>query len=275
MRMYRGFVLDMDGVIVRGGRAVPGAAAAIRRLRSLGELVFLTNNSTRAPKEVAVRLTGLGIQVREEEILTSSWIAATLLQRFAGSVSVFVLGEPGLEAELVRLGHRLADPDEAEWVVVGMDRGITYDRLASALKALGNGASLLATNTDPTFPGDGGESPGAGAMVGALRGMGYVPDAVAGKPERVAFDLALDRLGMERSDVLAVGDRLETDIVGAANADMDSALVLTGVTSEAMLERAEVHPTWVCASLEALAVDIEQDRPTRQDVRRAGGNGPV
>ena len=262
MRSYRGFVLDMDGVVVRGGRIVAGAAAAIRRLRALGDLVFLTNNSTRPANEVAARLTGLGIPVREEEIVTSSWIAGTLLQRLAGSVDLFVLGEPGLEAELVRLGHRLTDPDQAEWVVVGMDRGVTYDRLASALRALENGASLLATNTDPTFPGSGGASPGAGAMVGALQGMGYGPDAVAGKPERAAFDLALDRLGIGRHHVLAVGDRLETDILGAANAEMDSALVLTGVTSVAMLEHARVRPTWVCRSLETLAGDVEQARST-------------
>lgn len=252
---YAGFVLDIDGVVVRGGEALPGAASAIARLRSVGKIVFLTNNSTRPAGVVAERLRRLGVDVREEEIVTSSWIAGTLLYRLAGSAAVLVVGEPGLGAELIRTGHRLSNSSDAEWVVVGMDRELTYDCLASALRALRNGASLLATNMDPTFPGERGELPGAGAMVGALRGMGYEPRAVAGKPERIALDHALERLEVPRSDVLVIGDRLETDILGATNAEMDSALVLTGVTSEEMLAGGDVHPTWVCASLEALSMD--------------------
>lgn len=252
---YAGFVLDIDGVVVRGGRPLPGAPAAVESLRSLGKVVFLTNNSTRPARVVAEHLTELGVSAAESEIVTSSWIAGTYLLGRDGPSRVLVIGEAGLETELVRIGHRLADPEEAEWVVVGMDRWITYDRLASALRALQNGASLLATNTDPTFPGQHGELPGAGAMVGALRGMGYPPTIVVGKPERIAFDLALARLKMARSDVLVIGDRLETDIRGAANAKMDSALVLTGVTSEAMLPGSDVRPTWVYSSLERLAID--------------------
>ncbi|MBN1858390.1 HAD-IIA family hydrolase [Candidatus Bipolaricaulota bacterium] len=265
---YRGFVLDIDGVIVRGGRLLPGALAATRRLRSLGKLVFLTNNSTKPAKAVAGRLTELGIPVLEEEVVTSSWIAGTYLHSCGGPSAVWVIGEPGLEEELTRIGHHLADPDEAEWVVAGMDRGISYDRLTSALRALRNGALLLATNTDPTFPGEHGESPGAGATIGALAGMGYRPNRIAGKPERMAFDLALERLGMKRSEVLVIGDRLETDIRGAANAEMDSSLVLTGVTTTAMLSETSVRPTWVCSSLETLSMDQARSGALeREDVR--------
>ncbi len=271
MELYQGFVLDIDGVVVRGGRLLPGAPEAIARLRALGRIAFLTNNSTRPASEVAQRLTTLGVEVTEDEILTSSWIAGTLLRRLDGQAAVFVLGEAGLEVELTRAGHRLTDPDEAKWVVAGMDRGITYDRLASALKALRNGASFLATNTDPTFPSEQGESPGAGATIGALGGMGFMPDRIAGKPERIAFDLALERLGVPRSDVLVIGDRLETDILGAENAEIDSALVLSGVTSEETLGRATVHPTWVYPSLEALTIDIDRERSAACDRSRTSG----
>jgi HAD superfamily hydrolase (TIGR01450 family) len=163
-------------------------------------------------------------------------------------------------------GHRLAArPEDATWVVAGIDRDVTYAKLAQALRALVGGARILATNEDATFPTADGLVPGAGAIVGALRGMGFAAQHVVGKPSPVAFEVALDLLGLPANRVLMIGDRLDTDIAGAQAAGLDSALVLSGVDSLRDIARSGVHPTWIAASFADLcAGKVEPATPKRQ-----------
>lgn len=248
--MYQAFLVDMDGVLTHGSSALPGAADALRRIQAQGRVVLLTNNSTRSRREVSRYLSSLAFDVTALDVLPTSTLAARHLRDHAGATTVWVVGEEGLREELGIAGHTVADrPGHAEWVVVGMDRGLDYEKLRLALQALLGGARLLATNEDATYPTDDGVVPGAGAVVGALRGMGYVPEAVVGKPSRYAFEIALAQLAVPAERVLMIGDRLETDIAGACAAGLDSALVLTGVSAASDLARARVRPTWVAASL--------------------------
>ncbi len=252
---YRLFLLDIDGVLVRDGHVIPGAVEGVKRLQEIGKTLFLTNNSTRSRAQVTKRLAAIGFTIDPDMIITSAYLAGRYLADRYGSVRIWPLGEEGLEAELTQAGHASVSSEQAEWVVAGMDRRLNYDKLAQALRALMRGASLLATNTDPTFPTPRGVEPGAGAVIGALAGMGFSPKTIVGKPAKFGFEIALLKAGSTPQEALMVGDRLETDIFGAAQAGIDSALVLTGVTSQEVGPDHEYHPQIIADSLHALATD--------------------
>jgi HAD superfamily hydrolase (TIGR01450 family) len=259
---YGAFLVDVDGVLTRGRDALPGAVEAFAALQDLGRALVLTNNSTRSRTELAEHLGTLGFAVSSDDVLGSAFLAARYLARHYGPVSVWVLGEDGVRDEMLLSGHRLAArPEGATWVVAGMDRDVTYAKLSQALRALVGGARILATNEDATFPTASGLVPGAGAIVGALRGMGFAAEHVVGKPSPAAFEVALDTLGLPANRVLMIGDRLDTDIAGAKAAGLDSALVLSGVDSLDDIARGGVHPTWIAASFADLcAGKVEPSR---------------
>lgn len=250
LRRYAAFLVDVDGVLTHGKDVLDGAVDALARLRAVGRPLVVTNNSTRTRDELAAHLTELGFAVDVRDVVGSAFLAARYLTRHAGRVRAWVLGEGGIRKELCAAGHDVVEqPEDAEWVVVGIDRELTYAKLSLALRALVAGARILATNEDATFPTPTGVVPGAGALVGALRGMGFPPACVVGKPSPAAFEVALDVLGTPADRVLMIGDRLDTDILGAARWGLDSALVLSGVSSVEKLEGAEARPTWVAQSL--------------------------
>lgn len=252
LNQYKAFLLDIDGVLVHDGEPIPGAAAAVERLQRSGPVLLFTNNSTRTRDTIAARLQRSGFPVEPEMVMTSAQIAACYLHETVGLCNLWPLGEEGLTAELCLAGHWLASPGEAAWVVVGMDRQITYAKLADALCALHTGARLLATNNDATFPSPSGLQPGAGAIVGALAGMGYPPDVIVGKPSPIAYRIALDKIGHSPEEILMIGDRLETDILGANCAGTDSALLLSGVSSRADITKLGIIPTLIAPDLAAL-----------------------
>ncbi len=235
LRSYRAFLLDVDGVLLRGGDVIPGAIAGVTRLQQRQKVLLLSNNSTRSREQVAHRLQNAGFPIEKGDIVTSAFIASQYLREHYGPVRVWTLGEEGLDLELLAAGHELVPPGEADWVVAGMDRNLNYARLAQGLRALLAGARLLATNEDATFPTPEGPQPGAGAVIGAFKGMGFSPHAVVGKPSKIAFQIALERAECKPEEALMIGDRLETDILGALEAGVDSALVLTGVTTDEMV----------------------------------------
>ncbi len=263
LRRYRGFILDIDGVLVRGRTVLPGAASALEELRAAGPVVLLTNNSTRSRRGLADRLSKRGLPVRPEDVVPSSFVAARYLREEHGPVRFWYLGEEGIAAEMAEAGHALVAPQEAEWVVAGMDRELTYAKLAQALQALLSGARFLATNRDGTYPTEDGLVPGGGAVVGALEGMGFPPEVVVGKPSPVAFRVALEALGTAPRETLMIGDRLETDIVGAQDVGMDTAFLLSGISTREDLARTGIRPTWVAEDLAALARGEVVDRPRR------------
>ncbi|GAB4305349.1 MAG: HAD-IIA family hydrolase [Candidatus Bipolaricaulota bacterium] len=249
---YRGFLLDIDGVLMRGREPIPGATEALAALKGRGRVVLLTNNATRSRQGMAARLAEAGFAVAADEVVPSAYVAARFLRQRHGPVRFWALGEQGLVEEMTLAGHVPSSPTEAEWVVVGMDRGLTYDKLAQALRALRSGARFLATNRDTTYPTEDGPIPGAGAMVGALVGMGFQPELVMGKPFPEAYQVALEVAGVRPAEALMVGDRVETDIRGAQEVGMDTALVLSGVSTGEDIDRAGIRPTWIARDLASL-----------------------
>ena len=249
---YDCFLFDLDGVLYRGDRAVPLAAEAVARLRSAGgRVVFMTNNSSRTPERVAQTLAGLGIGASPSEIVSSALATADLLASRGGG-SAFVVGEEGIRTALSDAGVTVVDgqPERVDHVVVGWDRSADYAKLRTASLLVQRGAALVATNSDPSYPVPDGLWPGAGALLAVIvTTTGAVPEIV-GKPHAPLFEAALRRAGDGRP--LVVGDRLDTDIAGAAALGWDSLLVLTGVTGEADLAGTDVRPTYVAPDLSAL-----------------------
>ena len=250
---YRAFLLDIDGVLVRGGEPISGAAEAVEALKKRGQCLLLSNNSSRSRAGVVQRLEELGFTFEPDAVVPSSYVVARWLSETEGTASVWTIGEDGLQAELELAGHRIVSPGEAAWLVVGICWNFSYAMLTEALGFLLNGGRYIATNTDGTFPAPGGPRPGAGAVVGAIQGMGFQPYAVIGKPSPIAYRIALEQVDAPKNAVLMIGDRLETDTLGAQNAGIDSALVLTGISTREDIECQGIRPTWISEDLAALA----------------------
>jgi HAD superfamily hydrolase (TIGR01457 family) len=250
---YDTVLFDLDGVLYRGAEPVGGAPETIAALRSRGTRIgFVTNNSSRTPDAIARHLRALGIDARAEEIETSALATAALL-RGREVASAFVIGGEGLHEALRTAGIAPLErgAGRADAVVVGIDPSFTYADLVTGSRLVGEGAALIASNADATYPAaDGMTLPGAGAVVAALEVATGVTAEVVGKPNAMIFREALRRAGGRRP--LVVGDRLDSDIEGARRLGWDSALVLTGVSTEADVRRTGIAPTYVVDRLDRL-----------------------
>ncbi len=245
-------ICDLDGVVYRGSRAISGAAEALIELQQAGfNLLFCTNNSSRTPREVAEVIESVtGFRASPSQVLGSAMAAATLL---AGEKPLtYVMGGNGILAALAEVGVESTEAgDEAQAVVVGIDMALSYERLRQASQAAANGARLIATNDDPTYPAEDGFWPGAGSMVAAVETASGKKAEVAGKPHRPMRDLI--RSHLIPGPVWVVGDRPDTDLALAhAEAGWRSILVLTGVVARP--DGVIPAPDLVCDDL-AAAVD--------------------
>lgn len=247
-RAYDALICDLDGVVYTGPQACPGAAEGLRDARSAGlKILFLTNNASRTPASVAEHLVDLGIEADPSEVLTSSQVGAlhlSDLRRREGHqdprLSVLAVGGPGVADAVTEVGlvALLAKdvgsegPDAPVWAVLqGFGPDVAVRDLHEAAYAIHAGAHWIATNADATLPTLRGMAPGNGSLVAAVaHGTGATP-VVVGKPQPAAYDMALRRLALPADRVLAIGDRIDTDIQGAVAAGVPSALVLTGVST--------------------------------------------
>lgn len=249
---YDALLLDLDGTLYRGNDAVPGAVDA---LRGGSRLLYVTNNASRSPGDVASHLAELGFDASDSDVVTSSQAAARLLQdRLAPDDVVLVVGTEALADEVRAVGLRPTRDahDHPRAVVQGHSTETAWPILAEAVYAIGAGALWVAANTDTTLPTERGFAPGNGAMVAAVRAATGTEPLVAGKPAAPLLEDALQRCGSRNA--LVVGDRLDTDIAGANQVGLESLLVLTGVSTADDLFRAQPHerPTYVALSLDAL-----------------------
>lgn len=242
-------ICDLDGVVYRGREPVAGSAESLDRLCRAGwHVLFCTNNSSRTPEEVAARIRSIsGFKATPDQVVTSAAAAARLL---AGErPPTFVLGGEGVTQALLRGGIPVvSSAGEAEAVVVGLATDLTYEWLRQAANAVRNGARLIATNNDATYPAEDGFWPGAGAIVAAVEVASGVRAEVAGKPFAPMRDLLRELL--QPGPVWVVGDRPDTDLdMALAEPGWKSALVLTGVASSG--DGMEPSPDLVATDLEA------------------------
>ncbi len=249
---FKSLIIDMDGVIYRGDEAIVGANEFIALLQRGGvPFLFLTNNSTRTPGQHVTKLAKIGIAIEESDVLTSAQATALYMEKIARpEARVYAIGEEGLRAAL---GERYTIAEEgADFVVVGMDTGLTYEKLRVATLLIRGGAKFIATNPDKTLPTEEGLVPGNGAITAALEAATGMAPFVVGKPETAIFDLALARMGVGKEGVAVIGDRLETDILGGRRAGLSTILVLSGATSRQELENSSIKPDLVFENVRQL-----------------------
>jgi 4-nitrophenyl phosphatase len=226
------FLFDLDGVFYKGkeSRIKLGGTKLINKLRSQGRKFFiLTNNSTDTVRTISSNLQEFDIPVRTQEVLSSGLLTGEFVSKKYGRISYFLVGEPGLEKELGGFGLRRTNSAKASVVVVGLDRRLTYHKLDRASKAGWNGADIVATHSARVYMYKDGPAIATGPTVKALEYATGKKATVIGKPSPLMFELALQRAKVQASDAVMVGDQVETDILGARRAGMDSILVLTGV----------------------------------------------
>ncbi|MFN7209190.1 MAG: HAD-IIA family hydrolase [Aggregatilineales bacterium] len=228
----RACALDLDGVVWREHEKLPAVPEFFTFLRERGiPYAFITNNSTRTPAQYLERLEAFGIPAAPEQIITSSAVTAEVIaRRFPQGTPFYAIGSQNLIDLIAARGYPF-EPERAQIVVVGLDRSLTYEKLKIGGQRILAGAAFIATNADATFPLPNGEvAPGAGSLVSAVATMTTQQPYLIGKPAAPMFEAALRYFGVSAAQTLMIGDRLDTDILGAQNIGMKSALVLTGVS---------------------------------------------
>ena len=251
----RAIVCDLDGVVYRGPVAVPYAVEALLAVDV--PICYATNNASRSPAVVADQLRSLGLPVTESQVLTSAQAGAAAIAAEMPGARVLAIGGPGVALALEEVGlvvRRSADGVQA--VLQGYGPEVTAADLAETAYAIQAGARWVATNTDATLPSERGIAPGNGSLVAAVeRAVGREPDRVCGKPHPDLYEVAASRLGVTAGSILAIGDRLDTDIEGANRAGTPSLLVLTGVAASRDLEHTPERtlPTVVMTDLRGLS----------------------
>jgi HAD superfamily hydrolase (TIGR01450 family) len=270
MKAYEAVLLDLDGVVYRGQQVLPGARALVEWLDASGRRVlYLSNNSFATPAEVTAKLAGMGLPKPEGRVLTAGWAAAELLARRLPGGAVYALAVPSVAGMVAEAGLRLAwqggiDGPTPDAVLVGLDRTLTFDRLRRGLRAILAGAAFVAVNRDPRLPVEDGFEPGTGSIVAALEYASGREAEIVGKPAPGIVLEALRLLNVPRERALMVGDGLDLDVVAGHAAGVDTALVLTGLTTEVQAREAQGdrRPTYVFPDLPALLEAMrEQQAP--------------
>jgi 4-nitrophenyl phosphatase len=246
-------ILDMDGVLWRGLEPIGDLPFIFSRIASLGwQVAFATNNTTRTVSQYVEVLREFGVAVDPEQIVTSGVASGNYLKRkYDGGSEIFIIGEQALLDTLAAFGF---NPGEyaPKAVVVGLDRQLTFGRLAVASRFIRSGCEFIGTNPDPTLPTPDGLIPGTGSILAALRTSTGVEPTIIGKPYPELFRIALDRLGTTPEETLVIGDQIETDIAGGIAAGCLTALVLTGVTTAEVAAASQFNPTFIAANIESL-----------------------
>ncbi len=254
LRDLRYFIIDMDGVLWEGDRPLPGLVELFQTLRDRDlRFVLATNNASKTPDQYVSKLAQMGVAVALDEILTSAQAAALYLQQEArNGARVFAIGEDGVRQALAEAGFHLCGLYEvdAQYVVCGMDRGLSWDKLATATLNIRAGAKFIGANPDTTLPTERGVTHGNGAILAALQAATGVAPTIIGKPEPIMYQQAMRRLRADPARTAAIGDRLETDILGAVRAGIKSLLVLSGVTAREHLSGLDHQPTWVMQDIQ-------------------------
>jgi len=255
-------LIDMDGVLWRGDRPMPGLQRFFELLRKRGiGFVLVTNNASKTGEDYRSRLASYGVQTSPAEVLTSAQATAGYLaERSEPGTPVYIIGEEGLQNAMAARGFRLvADNDQPRYVVVGWDRHLTYDKLAQAAIYINAGAVFIGTNPDRTWPSERGLLPGAGAILAAVEAATASKPTIIGKPSPLMLEIAMRRMGAQPRSTAMLGDRLETDILGGQNAGAVTILVLSGVTKQEDLIRPCCEPDFVFDDIASLSHEWQSD----------------
>ena len=248
------YLIDMDGVLIKGNTIIPGADAFIDRLRSKGhKFLLLTNNPLLTPQDLSHRLQRNGLSITKDDIFTSAMATARFLHNQRPNGKAFAIGESGLMVALHEVGYILTD-FEPDYVVLGETNSYNFEQVTRAVRLVNDGAHFIATNPDATGPTDHGIVPATGAMAALIeKATGRAPFFI-GKPNPFMMRAALNHLGVHSEDTVMIGDRMDTDIVAGIQAGMGTILVLTGVTTREQIGSFPYQPQRVFNSVAEIEI---------------------
>lgn len=253
--MNHGVLIDMDGVIYRGNEIIPGADEFIAFLKAEQiPYLFVTNNSQRTRRDVAMKLQRMGIPAHEQDIFTCAIATARFLARQKPNGTAYVIGEGGLLNALHTNGYAIVDHDP-DFVVVGEGRSFNMEMIETAVRMIMNGSRLIATNLDPNCPTPQGLRPGCGSIVAMLESATGMKAFSVGKPSPVILREARKEIGLQTAETTIIGDTMETDVLGGVQMGYRTILVLSGGTKLDDLARYAYRPDWVVNSVAELCGD--------------------
>lgn len=240
-----GFIIDMDGVIYHGNKLLPGVPEFLRWLEDAGKkYLFLTNSSERTPKELHEKLERLGIDVGEEHFYTSALGTAGFLASQKPNGSAYIIGDSGLINALYSIGYTTnnINPD---YVIVGDTHNYNYESIQTAVNLVLRGARLIGANPDVSGPVEHGIAPSTKALIAPIEIATGKKAYFVGKPNPLMMRIALKRLGVSREDSIVIGDRMDTDVRCGLESEIDTLLVLSGITSREEVEQFPYQPKYI------------------------------
>jgi NagD protein len=245
IRGKAGFIIDMDGVIYHGNRLLPGVTDFLAWLEASGKrYLFLTNSSERTPKELQEKLKRLGIDVGEEHFYTSALATASFLSNQKPNGSAYIIGDAGLIHALYSVGYSVnnVNPD---YVVVGETHSYNFEKVELAVNLVIRGAKLIGTNSDISGPIEVGITPSTKALIAPIEIASGKKAYFVGKPNPLMMRIALKRLGVKREDAIVIGDRMDTDVRSGLESDLDTLLVLSGITDRYEIDQFPYSPRYI------------------------------
>jgi len=253
MTAPKNYLIDMDGVLLRGETVIPGAEQFIERLKTRGaEFLVLTNNPMYTPRDLAHRMRIIGLEVPEERIFTSALATARFLGSQKPNGTALVIGESGLTEAIHGVGYVITE-HEPDYVVLGETHSYVVEWITKAVRLVAQGAHFIATNPDPVGPTESGIVPACGAMAALIERATGVSPFFVGKPNPLMMRTALNYLGVHSENTVMVGDRMDTDVIAGVESGMETILVLSGVTRREDVTRYPYQPSRVLGS----AAEIE------------------
>jgi 5'-nucleotidase len=255
-REIRSWLMDMDGVLLRGQTPIPGADRFLARLRERGlPFLVLTNNSMYTRRDLAARLRSIGLDVPEQAIWTSALATANFLADQRPGGTAFAIGEAGLTTALHDVGYTLTE-SEPDYVILGETRTYSFERIRQAIRLVVRGSRFIATNPDPTGPSPEGPTPATGSVAALISRATGVEPYFVGKPNPLMMRSALNAIDAHSETSAMVGDRMDTDIVSGLEAGMHTVLVLTGITAREEAERFPYRPSRIVDSIADLIDEL-------------------
>lgn len=253
----KNYLIDMDGVLVKGNIPIPGANEFIEKLKETNrKFLVLTNNPKYTPTDLSHRLKIIGLNIPPENIFTSAMAVGMFLKIQKPKGTAFVLGESGLISAVHDAGYIITEYNP-DYVILGETSNYNFEQITLAIRLIKNGAKFIATNPDPLGPTESGFVPACGAMAALIeRATGIAPFFI-GKPNPFMMRSAMNYLGVHSENTVIVGDRMDTDIVAGVQTGIETILVLSGVTKIEDIERYPYTPTKIVNSVKDLIPILE------------------
>ncbi len=257
MKQYKAYLIDLDGTMYKGTDEIDGASQFIDYLNEHQiPHLYVTNNSTKTSDQVADKLHEMNIDATPDEIVTSALATADYISEQSPGASVYMLGGEGLHSALTEAGLVVKNDENVDYVVIGLDENVTYEKLAIATLAVRKGATFISTNPDVSIPKERGFLPGNGAITSVVSVSTGVQPQFIGKPETIIMNKSLELLQLNKEEVAMVGDLYDTDIMSGINVGIDTIHVQTGVTTLEEIQTKDIPPTYSFKDLNETIVEL-------------------